>query len=45
MQLGLVTAAELEEAIVTEFSPARIEFLGGFSTLLRGVLDLGVLPK
>ena len=45
VQLGLVTASELDQAIVTEFGQSRVEFLGGFSSMLSGVLNLGVLPK
>ena len=45
VDLGLVTAAELEECIVTDFNPARIDFLGGFQTQVRDILNLGVLPR
>ena len=45
VELGLVTAAELEESIVTDFNPARIDFLGGFQTQVQDILNLGVLPR
>lgn len=46
MELGLVTERELEQAIATEFNPARIAFHGtGLDVTARDVLNLGVCPR
>jgi lycopene cyclase CruP len=44
VELGLLTEAELEQAIATEYNPARISFLGGSDTWVRDVLNIGVDP-
>jgi lycopene cyclase CruP len=42
--LGLLTVAELEQAIVTEYNPARIQFGAGEPVWVHDVLNLGVDP-
>ncbi|MGA1264918.1 MAG: FAD-dependent oxidoreductase [Prochlorothrix sp.] len=42
--LGLLSAAELEQAIATEYNPGRIAFQGGEDIWIRDVLNLGVDP-
>jgi lycopene cyclase CruP len=42
--LGLLTAAELEQAIATQYNPARISFLGGAEVWVEDVLNIGVDP-
>ena len=42
--LGLLTAEELEVAIATEYSPARVAFHGGVELWVEGVLNIGVDP-
>jgi len=42
--LGLLTEAELERAIATEYNPARISFLGGTDVWVKDVLNVGVDP-
>ncbi|EKQ69238.1 flavin-dependent dehydrogenase [Leptolyngbyaceae cyanobacterium JSC-12] len=42
--LGLLTEAELELAIATEYNPARICFLGGEEVWVEDVLNIGVAP-
>ncbi|MGG6296740.1 FAD-dependent oxidoreductase [Leptolyngbya sp. AN02str] len=44
VQLGLLTADELEQAIATEYNPARIAFHGGEEFWVRDVLNIGVDP-
>ncbi|MGI0485986.1 FAD-dependent oxidoreductase [Pantanalinema rosaneae CENA516] len=44
VELGLLTAAELDQAIATEYNPARISFLGGSDLWVRDVLNIGVDP-
>lgn len=44
VQLGLLTTAELEGAIVTEYNPARIQFHGGDPVWVKDVLNVGVDP-
>jgi lycopene cyclase CruP len=44
VRLGLLTAAELNQAIVTEYNPARISFLGGSELWVENVLNIGVDP-
>jgi lycopene cyclase CruP len=44
LELGLLTAAELEQAIATEYNPARVSFLGGQDIWVRDVLNIGIDP-
>ncbi|MBF1999691.1 MAG: FAD-binding oxidoreductase [Synechococcales cyanobacterium M58_A2018_015] len=44
LDLGLLSAAELEQAIVTEYNPARIGFHGGIELWVEDVLNIGVDP-
>ncbi len=44
VSLGLLTEAELEQAIATEYNPARISFLGGTDLWVKDVLNIGVDP-
>lgn len=45
MKDGLITAAELEQAIVTEFNPTRISFKGSRDIWVNDVLNIGVSPR
>ncbi len=44
LELNLLSEAELEKAIATEYNRARISFLDGPSIWVRDVLNLGVDP-
>lgn len=44
INLGLLTPAELEQAIATEYNPARIHFHKGPDLWVENVLNLGVDP-
>jgi lycopene cyclase CruP len=44
VELGLLSAAELEQAIATEYNPARVSFLGGSEVWVEDVLNIGVDP-
>ena len=44
MDMGLVTGAELEAAIVSEFNPVRMGFEGRVEVTTLDVLNCGVLP-
>lgn len=44
VELGLLTEAELEQAIATEYNPARISFSGGSEVWVRDVLNIGIDP-
>lgn len=44
LELELLTEAELEQAIATEYNPARIAFLGGSDYWVHDVLNIGVDP-
>lgn len=44
VDLGLLSEAELETAIATEYNPARIYFEGGDDLWVRDVLNIGVDP-
>ena len=44
VELGLLSAAELEKAIATEYNPARIGFFGGNDLWVKDVLNIGVDP-
>ncbi|MBE9140483.1 FAD-binding oxidoreductase [Nodosilinea sp. LEGE 07088] len=43
--LGLLTAAELEEVIASEYNPARIQFGDGEPLWVNDVLNVGVDPR
>ncbi|NJR66688.1 MAG: FAD-binding oxidoreductase [Leptolyngbyaceae cyanobacterium CRU_2_3] len=42
--LGLLTVAELEQAIATEYNPARLSFQAGIELWVTDVLKVGVNP-
>jgi lycopene cyclase CruP len=44
VELGLLTQGELEQAIATEFNPARVRFADGEALWVRDVLNIGVDP-
>jgi lycopene cyclase CruP len=44
LDLDLLTELELERAIVTEYNPARVSFLGGKDIWIKDVLNIGVDP-
>jgi lycopene cyclase CruP len=44
VQLSLLTQAELDSTIATEYNPARISFLGGTDLWVQDVLNIGVDP-
>ena len=44
VELELLTEAELETAIATEYNPARLGFLGGKDVWVKDVLNIGVDP-
>ena len=44
IELELLTEAELETAIATEYNPARLGFLGGKDIWVKDVLNIGVDP-
>ncbi|MBL1174686.1 FAD-dependent oxidoreductase [Pantanalinema sp. GBBB05] len=44
VELGLLTTQELDQAIATEYNPARISFLGGADLWVQDVLNIGVDP-
>jgi lycopene cyclase CruP len=44
VELGLLSAAELEQAIVTEYNPARLSFHKGSELWVENVLNVGVDP-
>lgn len=44
VDLDLLTEAELEDVIASEYNPARIQFLGGEPLWVRDVLNVGVDP-
>jgi lycopene cyclase CruP len=44
LELDLLTEAELEQAIATEYNPARISFYEGADFWIRDVLNIGVDP-
>lgn len=44
LELNLLTEAELEQAIATQYNPARVSFLGGSDIWVRDVLNIGVDP-
>lgn len=44
VELGLITAAEMEEAIVSEFNPVRVALHGSPEIVTTDVLNCGVYP-
>ncbi|PSB02201.1 FAD-dependent oxidoreductase [Merismopedia glauca] len=44
LRLGLLTAAELEEAIATEYNPARVSFANSPDIWVQNVLNIGIDP-
>lgn len=44
LELELLSEVELETAIVTEYNPARVSFLGGKDIWVKDVLNIGVDP-
>ncbi|WP_036479254.1 NAD(P)/FAD-dependent oxidoreductase [Myxosarcina sp. GI1] len=44
LELKLLTKAELDRAIATEYNPARVSFLGGKEVWVKDVLNIGVDP-
>lgn len=44
LELNLLTAAEIEKAIATEYNPARISFANTPDIWVRGVLNIGIDP-
>ncbi|MGL5881152.1 MAG: FAD-binding oxidoreductase, partial [Xenococcaceae cyanobacterium] len=44
LRLNLLTEAELEQAIATEYNPARVSFHNGGEIWIQDVLNLGVDP-
>ncbi|MBD2214215.1 FAD-binding oxidoreductase [Nostoc linckia FACHB-104] len=44
LELNLLTNAELEEAIATEYNPARVSFQGGTEVWVEDVLNIGIDP-
>jgi lycopene cyclase CruP len=45
VELDLLSPAELEAAIVSEFNPVRVGFQGGTDLWLKDVLNIGVSPR
>lgn len=44
LELNLLTQAQLEQAIATEYNPARVGFHGGVEVWVEDVLNVGVDP-
>ena len=44
LELDLLTKSELEQAIATEYNPARVGFLGGQEIWIEDVLNIGIDP-
>ncbi|WP_017318416.1 FAD-dependent oxidoreductase [Mastigocladopsis repens] len=44
LELNLLTAEELEQAIPTQYNPARVSFFGGTEVWVSDVLNIGVDP-
>lgn len=44
LELNLLTEAELEQAIATEYNPGRVSFDGGTEVWVENVLNIGVDP-
>lgn len=43
--LGLLSIEQLRTAVVSEFNPIRVGFLGGKDVWTKDVLNLGVQPR
>ncbi|MEM7553734.1 MAG: FAD-dependent oxidoreductase [Cyanobacteria bacterium P01_A01_bin.84] len=44
LDLGLLSKAELDKTIITEYNPARVSFFEGTEVWVRDVLNIGVDP-
>ncbi len=44
LTLDLLSSAELEEAIATEYNPARVGFYQGYELWVRDILNIGIDP-
>ncbi|OKH29169.1 FAD-dependent oxidoreductase [Chroogloeocystis siderophila] len=44
LELNILTEAELEQAIATEYNPARVSFHNGVEVWVRDVLNIGIDP-
>jgi lycopene cyclase CruP len=44
LELDLLTEAELNQAIATEYNPARVGFYQGYELFVRDILNIGVDP-
>ena len=44
LELNLLTSEELEQAIATEYNPARVGFTSGTEVWVENVLNIGVYP-
>jgi lycopene cyclase CruP len=44
LELNLLTDAELEQAIATQYNPARVSFHGGTEVWVEDVLNIGIDP-
>ncbi|MBP0028025.1 FAD-binding oxidoreductase [Roseofilum sp. Guam] len=44
VELGLLTPEQLEEAIATEYNPARVSFPGGDDIWVNDILNIGIDP-
>jgi lycopene cyclase CruP len=44
LELELLSAAELEQAIATEYNPARVSFFQGHEVWVKDVLNIGIDP-
>ena len=44
LELGILSEAELENAIATEYNPARIGFSGGKDIWVKDILNIGIDP-
>ncbi|MEA5536570.1 FAD-binding oxidoreductase [Crocosphaera sp. XPORK-15E] len=44
LELNLLSTAELEQAIATEYNPARISFHQGYELWVKDVLNIGIDP-
>lgn len=44
LELNLLTEAELQQAIATEYNPARVSFLNGPEVWVQNVLNIGIDP-
>ncbi len=44
LELNLLSRSELDQAIATEYNPARVSFFGGKDVWVRDVLNIGIDP-